>query len=144
MSEWDGGDYGHDSGTGNEHDALAHTEQEHDLNQLHQNYGDEHDALHTNEQYGHAAGFENDQNFQNGHHVEYDNPGGSHFEQTDFTDASSHEAGFEQDFGQSSVDATHDQSAGELDSLREHFEAELTDASHDWQGGEGEISAVNK
>src|SRR3569833_929506 len=88
----------HDAGA-SEHDSLTHTKQNQDLNQLHQNFGEDHDSLHTNEQYGHAAGYENDQNFANGHHVEYDTPAGSHFEQTDFTAASSHEAAIEQDFG---------------------------------------------
>jgi hypothetical protein len=74
MSDWDGGDYGHDSGAGSEHDSLAHAEQDHDLNQQHNEFANDSDSLHTADQYGHAAGFENDQNFANGHHVEYDNP----------------------------------------------------------------------
>jgi hypothetical protein len=132
MSDWDGGTYGHDAGAGNEHDSLVHGEQEHDLNQLHNEYGNDSDSLHQFDQHGHQAGYENDQDFQNGHHVEYDNPNGSHFEQTDFTNASSHEAAYESDFGQSSIDATHDESFGDLDALQERFSADFTGAEHDY------------
>jgi hypothetical protein len=123
MSDYDGGDYGHDS--------LVHGEQEQDLNQLHNEYGDQHDSLNASQQYAHEAGYENDQDFSNGHHVEYDNPNGSHFEQTDYTNASSHEAAYESDFGQSSVNASSDASFGELDALQERFAAEFTGAEHD-------------
>ena len=142
MSDDFGFDAGHDDGSG--HDSFNHAEQENDLNQHHDAFADNNDSLHQSEQFGHQAGFEDDQHFANGHHVEYDNPGGTHFEQTDFTNADSHQAGFEQDFGQSSVDAQHHDSAGELDELQKHFEAELDSSSHDWQGGDGELSAVNK
>ena len=84
------------------------------------------------QQNGHEAGYENAQDFANGHHVEYDNPSGSHFEQTDFTQASSHEAEYESDYGQSSVNASSDASFGELDALQERFAAEFTGAEHDY------------
>jgi hypothetical protein len=134
MSDWDGSDYDHDAGTGTEHDSLQHAEQANDLNQLHQEYGDQHDSLDTNQQYGHVAGYENDQDFNNGHHVEYDGPNGMHFEQTDFTQAEARENGFEADFGQSEMHASHDEAYGELDSLQERMAADFTSLEHDSTG----------
>jgi hypothetical protein len=141
MSDDFGYDAGHDGDT---HDSLAHAEQDQDLNQQHNAFDSDHDQLNQHNQFDHEAAFEKDENFVDAHHVEADNPHGQHFEQDDFTKADSHEAAFASDSGESSVNAGHDSSDSELDTLRTHFEQELTTANHDFDGGHGELSAVSK
>jgi hypothetical protein len=121
MSDWDGTDTidaGHvDAG-----------EQSYDLDHASQAYGSEHDANQDYAAYGEANQYENDVNFEQGHHVEYDNPSGAHYEESDYTNYDSHEAASSAAFGEHYSANEHDASFGELDQLREHFDAQYLHA----------------
>ena len=132
MSDWDGTDTvdaGHvDAG-----------EQSYDLDHASQAYGSEHDASQDYAAYGEANSYENDVNFEQGHHVEYDSPAGAHYAETDYTNYDSHEAASSAAFGEHYSATEHDASFGQLDQLREHFDAQYLHA--DTFGGEQALTA---
>ena len=148
MSDFDfGDDHGAGHDTGNEHDSLNHAENSGSLDQLHQEHGSDNDSLHQNQAYGSESGYEDNSHFADGHQVNYDNAHtGEHFSSTDYTEADTHSAGYQSEYGESSLDASHDSQHSELDSLRAHFEQELTEANHSYDGayGQSELSAVSK
>jgi hypothetical protein len=135
MSDY--GDFGHVE-TGNE---------SHDLDQGHQAYGNEHDAAQAYDAYGQEHNYENDQHFNHGHAVEFDSPEGAHYAEQDYTNYDSHVAESDAAYGEHYAATEHDASFGELDYLREHFDAEFAHADFGHYGdedGRQELSAVSK
>jgi hypothetical protein len=129
MSDWDGTET---TDTVDTYDAghVDAGEQNYDLEQGHAAYADEHDASQDYAAYGEANAYENDVNFEQGHHVEYDSPNGAHFEETDYTNYSSHEAASSAAYGEHYSATEHDASSSELDYLREHFDAQYLHADN--------------
>ena len=118
-----------------------------DLEHNHQAYANEHDASQNYDAYAQAHNYENDQHYANGHHVEYDSPTGEHYEESEYTEADSHVADSSVAYGEHYDAREHDASFGELDYLREHFDAEFAhgDFSNFAQdSGQQELSAVSK
>jgi hypothetical protein len=139
MSDFDGGDYNHGQ--------VETGHQDYDLDHGHQAYANEHDASQNYDAYAQAHNYENDQHYANGHHVEYDNPHGEHYEESDYTNADSHVAESDAAYGEHYDATEHNASSAELDYLREHFDAEFAHADYadkGYEGGQQELSAVNK
>jgi len=135
MSDY--GDFGHVE-TGHEDYDLDHGQQA---------YGSEHDAAQAYDAYGQEHHYENDQHYNHGHAVEYDSPDGAHYAEQDYTNYDSHVAESDAAYGEHYAATEHDASFGELDYLREHFDADFARgdfANFAEDSGQQEISAVAK
>ena len=88
--------------------------------------------------------YENDQHYNHGHAVEYDSPSGAHYAEQDYTNYDSHVAESDAAYGEHYAATEHDASFGELDYLREHFDADFAHADYGNEGGQQELSAVSK
>jgi hypothetical protein len=131
---------------GGDHEAFA-TDAGHEnfeLDHGQQAFGNDQDHFLNANQFGQADSHEVDQHFAQGHGVEYDNPGGAHYEEQDFTNFDGHESDQSAAFGNSVDEGDHAEAFGQIDQLHEqldagHFNAEgFRDA-----GGESAISAVS-
>jgi hypothetical protein len=121
--------------------------QDADLDQGHQEAGYEQDHAVDYDAYGQAHNYENDQHYNHGHAVEYDSPAGAHYAEQDYTNYDSHVAESDAAYGEHYAATEHDASFGELDYLREHFDAEFAHADFGHYGdedGRQELSAVSK
>src|SRR5690349_23932693 len=105
MSDFDAG-----------HLDTAH--EDYDLDHGHQEYGNDHDAYNNYQAYGDSHAAEADEHYNNGNHVEYDRPNGSHFSSTEFTNYDAHAAEADSSYGVDATHAEHDSSFAELDALR--------------------------
>ena len=122
MSDYETGDAGYDGGDGAEYGHFEAGQEHSDLDQLHQAAGSEHDA---SSQFGvyeadHASAESTE--FQQGHHVEYDNPGGSHYESTDYTNYDHDQAESDHIFAAEGSEQSHSAEFSELDALRERLD----------------------
>jgi hypothetical protein len=134
MSDY--GDFGHVE-TGHENYDLDHGQQA---------YGNEHDASQNYDAYGQAHNYENDQHYNHGHAVEYDSPTGEHYAEQDYTNYDSHIAESDAAYGEHYDSTEHNASFGELDYLREHFDADFARgdfANFAQDSGQQELSAVS-
>ena len=121
---------------------LHEAHQDLDLDQGHQDFGNEHDHLTNFDQFGNQHNAELDEHFAQGHHVEADTPA-SHFEESDFTNADVHASESDANFGENFSDAGHDSSFGNLDLLHEDASLDSLSAHQFDDGGAGEITAVS-
>ena len=117
-----------------------------DLDQAHQDFGNENDHFANYDAFGNTHNAELDEHFANGHHIEADTPT-SHYAETDYTNADVHASESDSSFGVSASEGDHSSSFGDLDRLQEHFDADSLSA-HEFQGGgfaggDGELSAVS-
>jgi hypothetical protein len=126
MSDWDGTDT--TGTTGTEAGHVDAGEQHSDLDHGQAAYGNEHDASQDYDAFGQANSYEHDVDFNQGHHVEYDNPSGAHYAETDYTNYSGHEAASSAAFGEHYAADSHDASFADLDHLRESFDAQYLHA----------------
>src|SRR5262245_13478129 len=140
MSDFDGGN-GYDTGYENGHENYEAGHESGALDQQHEAFGNQHESVSQYQQYGHEQGFENDENFENGKHVEYTGADGSHYEETEFTSYNSHEAGYESEYGESSLNAESDSSWGEMDSLSERFQNSFATLDRGYETGTAELAA---
>jgi hypothetical protein len=111
-----------DLGTGHE-DA--------NLDTGHESFGSEHDHLQHFQTFGEAHAHENDQHYAHAHHVEYDDGHGGHYEESDVTEFDGHEASADNTFAEQFTDQDHTQAEGELETLHEHFDSELSQYAHE-------------
>jgi Cu2+-containing amine oxidase len=133
IDTYDGGndvDYGHYE-AGEQHDAL---------DQLHQASGSESDY---NNQYAvyeqdHAAA--ENTSFDQGRHVEIDNPGGGHYEQTDYTSYDHSAAETDHVFAAEGSESSHQAEFSELDALRERFDTAFAEGT-EFHGGDYGVAA---
>jgi hypothetical protein len=152
MSDFDGTesyDAGHDSGYDGGHVDAG--EQHYDLDHNAQAYGNEHDAAQNHDAYGQANNYENDQHFEQGHAVEYDNPNGAHYAEQNYTNYDSHEAASNAAYGEHDSAESHDSAFAELDHLKESFDSQYLhadqyeipqyEAGHEYEGGEQALTA---
>jgi hypothetical protein len=121
MSDWD-------AGTDIDANHVDAGEQHYDLDQTHAAQGDQHDSNVDYNAYGQANNYEHDVNLEQGHHVEYDNPNGAHYAETDFTNYNGHEAASSAEFGQEFSAESHDSGFSDFDHLRESFDAQHINA----------------
>ena len=120
MSEYDGGDTGYDGGADYGH---AETGQEHEsLDQLHQAQGSESDYNNQFNVYEQDHASAENTSFDQGHHVEYDNPNGAHYEEQDYTSYDHSAAETDHVFAAEGSESSHQAESSELDALRHQFD----------------------
>jgi hypothetical protein len=134
MSDY--GDFGHVE-TGHENQELEHGQQA---------YGQEHDASQAYDAYGQENHYENDQHYNHGEHVAYHSPDGGSYEKTEFTNFDSHVEESDAAYGEHFTAHEHDASFGQLDYLRQYFDADFArgdfgDFAQD--SGQQELSAAS-
>jgi hypothetical protein len=95
-------------------------------------------------QYGEASEYEKDVNFNQGHAVEYDSPAGAHFQEEDYTNLNTHEAASSAAYGSEYSEASHSEAFQEIEQLQEHLESANFHATGIEDGGQQELSAVDK
>jgi hypothetical protein len=119
-------------------------EQSYDLDHAQSEYGT--DSAHSVDasQYGEVNAYENDQHYEQGHHVEYDSPANAHYEETDYTNFDGHEAASNASFGEQFSETSHNEAFANLDHLQESFQAEHFSATGYGEDGQEQISAVSK
>jgi hypothetical protein len=119
-------------------------EQSYDLDHGAQQYGNEADHSVDASQYGEANSYENDQHFEQGHHVEYESPANAHYEEQDYTNFDGHEAASSASFGEHFSEDSHNEAFANLEHLQESFQGEHFSATGLEDGGQEQISAVSK
>jgi hypothetical protein len=137
MSDYDGGEldpgytgdeqpdtYGGDGGT--DYGQYETGQQHESLDQLHQTSGSEADASNQFGVYeqGHASA--ESTSFDQGHHVEYTNPSGAHYEESDFTSYDHNEAETDHVFAAEGSESSHQAEFSTLDTLREQLDTAFT------------------
>ena len=134
MSDFDtGADYGHVE-AGQEHESL---------DQLHQVEGSENDY---NSQFGvyeqdHAAA--ESTSFDQGHHVEYTNPNGAHYEESDYTSYDHSAAETDHIFAAEGSESSHTAEYSELDALQARLDTAFASATEINSGGTAELGVAS-
>ena len=111
---YDGGtDYGHVE-TGENHEAL---------DQLHQVNASEADYQSQFGVYEQDHASAESTSFDQGHHVEYSNPSGEHYEESDFTSYDHNEAEADHVFAAEGSESSHASEYDQLDALQARFDS---------------------
>ena len=118
MSEWDSGDnggvdYGHVE-AGQEHESL---------DQLHQVHAAENDYDSNFGVYEQDHASAESTSFDQGHHVEYSNPSGEHYEESDYTSFDHNEAEADHVFAAEGSESSHASEYDQLDALQARFDS---------------------
>src|ERR1044071_8700986 len=115
MSDYDGGDTGYDGGadyghveTGEQHEAL---------DQLHQVNASESDYNRDFNVYEQDHASAEQTSFDQGSHVEYTNPNGAHYEESNYTSYDHAEAETDHVFAAEGSESSHESQYSELDAL---------------------------
>jgi hypothetical protein len=141
MSDWDAGDTGHDAGDVDY--GHFETGQEHgELDQLHQAQGSEADYNNQFNVYEQDHADAESTSFDQGHHVEYDNPAGAHYEESDFTSFDHNAAEQDHVFAAEGSESSHEAESSELDALRQQFDTTFASGT-ELHGDSAGISAVS-
>jgi hypothetical protein len=123
---------------------LEHSHEQYDLNALHAEQGAESDSLTNYDQFAATHAEESDVQFSNYHNVEASDGHGAHYSETDATEFSSHEASVDTVFSENFTNQEHSSEFSQIDTLRERLEAEFTSIEGGDEGGQHELSAVDK
>jgi hypothetical protein len=149
MSDYDGGDTGYDGGHEVQYGQYEAGQEHAELDQLHQASASE--ADYNNEfavyEQDHAAA--ENTSFDKGHHVEYSDPNGAHYEESDYTSYDHSAAETDHVFAAEGSESSHKAEYSELDALRERFDTQFVEGTEyhgggqgtEYHGGEAEISA---
>src|SRR3954469_17525282 len=143
MSDYETGDAGYDGGDNSYGNCEAGQEHE-SLDQLHQAQGSEADYNNQFNVYEQDHASAEATSFDQGHHVEYDNPNGAHYEESNFTSYDHNAAETDHVFAAEGSESSHQAEFSELDALREQFNTTFASGTelHTEGGGAG-ISAVS-
>jgi hypothetical protein len=125
---------GYDVNAGHENFDLDHGQQA---------FGSDQDHNLNLQQFGAADSHEADQHYAQGHEVEYDNPGGAHYAEQDFTNFDGHEADSSAAFANSLNESDHNEAFGQLETLHEELESGHFDAEGFRGLEEGGQSSLN-
>jgi hypothetical protein len=134
MSDFDtGADYGHVE-AGQEHESL---------DQLHQVEGSEnnYDSQFGVYEQDHASA--ESTSFDQGHHVEYSNPSGAHYEESDFTSYDHNEAETDHVFAAEGSESASSSEFGQLDALQHQLDTSFASATELHTGGTGELGVAS-
>jgi hypothetical protein len=120
MSEWDsddngGVDYGHVEAL-QEHEAL---------DQVHQVHAADNDYDSNFGVYEQDSASAESTSLDQGHHVEYSNPSGEHYEESDFTSYDHNEAQADHVFAAEGSESSHASEYDELNALQSRFDGEF-------------------
>ena len=124
MSEYDGGDTGAEYGhaeAGAEHESL---DQLHEVNASEADYNNQFNVYEQD----HAAA--ESTSFDQGHHVEYSNPSGEHYEESDFTSYDHSAAESDHVFAAEGSESSHQAEFSQLDALQAQLDSAFSEATH--------------
>jgi hypothetical protein len=137
MSDYDGGHEAYENG------HVEAGQENYDLDQAHQAYGQEHDASQAYNAYGQEHNYENDQHYNHGEAEHYHSPEGEDYSKVEYTNYDSHvedhEAAYAENFNQHD---SYNQYANE-DYLKEHLFAEFDHADY-LESGDGHAAIAAK
>ena len=134
MSEYDGGDTGADYGhveTGEQHESL---DQLHQVNASEADYNNQFNVYEQD----HAAA--ESTSFDQGHHVEYSNPSGEHYEESDYTSYDHSAAETDHIFAAEGSESASSSEFHQLDTLRAQLDSAFAQATV-VQDGPAELAA---
>jgi hypothetical protein len=123
MSDYDTGDHGTDYGhveTGEQHEAL---DQLHEVNASEADYNNQFGVYEQD----HASA--ESTSFDQGHHVQVDNPDGGHYEESDFTSYDHNEAEADHVFAAEGSESSHTAEYSELDALQARLDSAFASAT---------------
>ena len=141
MSDYETGDTGYDGGAsygnyeaGQEHESL---DQLHQVNASEADYNNEFNVYEQD----HAAA--ESTSFDQGHHVEYTNPNGAHYEESDYTSYDHSAAETDHVFAAEGSESAHTAEYSQLDALQARFDSVFASATEINTGGPGELGIAN-
>ena len=123
MSEYDGGDTGAEYGhveAGAEHESL---DQLHEVNASEADYNNQYNVYEQD----HAAA--ENTSYDQGHHVEYSNPSGEHYEESDFTSYDHSAAESDHVFAAEGSESSHQAEFSQLDALQAQLDSAFSEAT---------------
>src|ERR1044071_4536357 len=106
--------------TGEQHEAL---DQLHEVDASEQDYQSQFGVYEQD----HASA--ESTSFDQGHHVEYDNPSGAHYEESDFTSYDHNEAEADHVFAAEGSESSHASEYGQLDALQHQLDSSFASAT---------------
>jgi hypothetical protein len=124
MSEYDGGDTGAEYGhveTGADHESL---DQLHEVNASEADYNNQFGVYEQD----HASA--ESTSFDQGHHVQVDNPDGGHYEESDFTSYDHSAAESDHVFAAEGSESSHQAEFSQLDALQAQLDSAFSEATH--------------
>ncbi|GGM31240.1 hypothetical protein ACFFX1_46040 [Dactylosporangium sucinum] len=131
MSDYDGGiDYGHYE-AGEDHQAV---------DQLHQEHAAEADHQSDYNVYEQDTESAESTDFQQGRHVEFEDPSGARYEETEYTNYSHDEYDSNHVFAAEGSESSHTAEYDELDALKARFDSAFVEGTQ-YHGGDYEIAA---
>ena len=143
MSDYETGDAGYDGGD----NSYGHAEagQEHEsLDQLHQANASEADYNNQFNVYEQDHAAAENTSFDQGHHVEYDNPNGAHFEESDYTSYDHSAAEQDHVFAAEGSESSHTAEYSELDALQARLDSAFTSITEiNGGGGAAELGVAS-
>ena len=137
MSEYDGGDTGAEYGhveAGAEHESL---DQLHEVNASEADYNNQFNVYEQD----HAAA--ENTSYDQGHHVEYSNPSGEHYEESDYTSYDHSAAEADHVFAAEGSESSHQAEYSELDALQARLDTAFAEATHISGGGNAELGVAS-
>ncbi len=123
MSEYDGGDTGADYGhveTGEQHESL---DQLHQVNASESDYNNQFNVYEQD----HAAA--ESTSFDQGSHVEYSDPSGAHYEESNFTSYDHAAAESDHVFAAEGSESSHQAEFSQLDALQAQLDSAFAEAT---------------
>jgi hypothetical protein len=142
MSDYgDTGDTGYDGGADYGHvEAGAQHESLDQMHQVNASEADYNNQFNVYEQ-DHAAA--ESTSFDQGHHVEYSNPSGEHYEESDFTSYDHNEAATDHVFAAEGSESASSSEFGQLDALQHELDTSFASATELHTGGAGELGVAS-
>ena len=138
MSEWESGDGGVDYGhveAGQEHESL---DQLHQVNASEADYNNQFNVYEQD----HASA--ESTSFDQGNHVEYDNPNGAHYEESNFTSYDHNAAETDHVFAAEGNESSHTSQYSELDALQARLDSAFTSITEiNGSGSPAELSVAS-
>ena len=148
MSELDPGYTGDEQpdtyGGGGAEYGQYETGQEHQsLDQLHQASGSEADYSNQFNVYEQDHAAAENTSFDQGHHVEYSNPSGEHYEESDYTSYDHSAAEADHVFAAEGSESSHTAEYSQLDALQARLDSAFASATEINGGGTAELGVAS-
>ena len=142
MSDYETGDAGYDGGNdtyanyeaGEQHEAL---DQLHQVNASETDYNNQFNVYEQD----HAAA--ENTSFDQGHHVEYSNPSGEHYEESDYTSYDHSAAEADHVFAAEGSESSHTAEYSEIDALQARLDSAFASATEINSGGTAELGVAS-
>jgi hypothetical protein len=141
MSDYEGTDTGYDGGHDVDYNQYQAGQEHGELDQLHQASGSEADYNNQFAVYEQDHAAAENTSFDQGHHVEYDNPNGAHYEEQDYTSYDHSAAETDHVFAAEGSESSHQAEFSNLDALRQQFDTAFASGT-EYHGGEAALGAA--